>query len=236
MPADGRPSCMASALNSLGNVSFLSGEKERSLDYLSESLKLFQMAGERNREAIALHNLARTNYELGNLSEARKQIETAIEIRESLRVNLARQDLRASFSGSVQNSFELYVDLLMTLHQQRPGGGDDAAALQASERARARSLLEQLAESNADLRQGVAPQLLELERELQQQLNAKAVARANAINKKETESLAKSINKEIVELTSRYHDVEARIRESSPRYASLTQPHRSRLWRFKSTR
>jgi CHAT domain-containing protein len=216
--------CMASALNSLGNVSFLSGEKERSLDYLSESLKLFQMAGERKREATALHNLARTNYELGNLSEARKQIETAIEIRESMRADVARHDLRVSFFGSVLSGFELYVDLLMTLHQRRPSDGHDAAALQASERARARSLLEQLAESNADIRQGVAPQLLKIERALQQQLNAKAVARANALNKKGAESLAKSLDKEIVELTSRFHDVEARIRESSPRYAALTRP------------
>ncbi len=215
--------CMASALNSLGNVSFFSDDKQKSLDYLNQSLNLFRMAGERRREANALYGLARTNYELGNLSEARKQIESAIEIRESLRAN-ARQDLRASFFGSVQNGFELYVDLLMTLHQRRPGAGYDAAALEASERARARSLLEQLAESNADIRQGVAPQLLELERGLQSKLNAKATARANAFNKKETESLAKSLDKEIDELTSRYQEVEARIRESSPRYAALTQP------------
>jgi len=96
--------------------------------------------------------------------------------------------------------------------------------LQAGERARARSLLEQLAESNADIRQGVAPQLLELERALQQQLSAKAIARANAFNKKETESLALSIDKEIDELAAHYREVEARIRDSSPRYAALTRP------------
>jgi CHAT domain-containing protein len=222
--------CIAAALNSLGNVSFSSGEKERSLDYLSESLNLFRMTGERKWEAIALHGLARTNYELGNLSEARKQIEAAIEIRDSLRANLARQDLRASFFGSVQSGFELYIDLLMSLHERQSGAGHDAAALQVSERARARSLLEQLAESNTDIRQGVSPQLLELERALQQQLNAKAMARANAFNKKETESLAKSLDNEINELAARYRGVEARIRESSPRYAALTQPQSLTTW------
>ena len=216
--------CMASALSSLGNVSFLSGEKEKSLDYLSQSLNLFRMVGERMREANTLYGLARTNYELCNLSEARDQIETSLKIRESLRANLARQDLRASFFGSVQSGFDLYIDLLMTLSRRQPTAGHDAAALQASERARARGLLEQLAESNADIRQGVAPQLLELEHALQRQLNAKAVARINAFNKKETESLAKSFDKEIVELTSRYQEVEARIRASSPRYAALTRP------------
>ena len=220
----GARACTAAALNSLGEVSFLSGETERSLDYLVESLKLFRMAGERKWEATVLHGLARTNYELGNLSEARKQIEAAIEIGESMRANIGRQDLRASFFGSVQRGFELYVDLLMTQHRREPGAGHDAAALQAGERARARSLLEQLAESNADIRQGVAPPLLELERALQQQLSAKAIARANAFNKKETESLALSIDKEIDELAAHYREVEARIRDSSPRYAALTRP------------
>jgi tetratricopeptide (TPR) repeat protein len=220
----GARACTAAALNSLGEVAFLSGETERSLDYLGESLKLFRMAGERKWEATALQGLARTNYKLGNLSEARKQIEAALEIGESMRANIGRQDLRASFFGSLQSGFELYVDLLMTQHRRQPGAGHDAAALQASERARARSLLEQLAESNADIRQGVAPQLLELERALQQQLSAKAIARATAFNKKETEPLALSIDKEIDELAARYREVEARIRDSSPRYAALTRP------------
>jgi len=220
----GARACTAAALNSLGNVSFLPGETERSLDYLGESLKLFRMAGERKWEATVLHGLARTNYELGNLSEARKQIEEALEIGESMRANISRQDLRASFFGSVQSGFELYVDLLMTQHRLQPGAGHDAAALQAGERARARSLLDQLAESDADIRQGVAPQLLELECALQQQLSAKAGARANAFDKKETETLALSLDKEIDELAARYREVEARIRDSSPRYAALTRP------------
>jgi len=220
----GNRGCMGSALNSLGDVSFLAGEKEKALEYYGQSLDLFRTAGERKREANALYGLARTNYSIGNLDEARKQIEAALDIRESLRANLARQDLRASFFGSVQSGFDLYINLLMALHQRQPAAGYDAAALQASERARARGLLEQLAETNADIRQGVDPQLLERERALQQQLNAKAAARASAFNKKETEALAKSFDKEIAELTTRYREVEARIRATSPRYAALTLP------------
>ena len=53
-------------------------------------------------------------------------------------------------------------------------GSDDAVALAVSEHARERSLLELLEESRADIRQGVDSSLLEHERSLQQQLNAKA--------------------------------------------------------------
>ena len=216
--------CVANTLKSLGDVALLAGDVENALNLLNQALNQSRHKGQRRREADTLYSIARANYSLGNLLEARKQIEQSLDIRESLRADVARKDLRASFFSSVQSGFDLYVDLLMSLHQRRPEDGYDAAALQASERARARILLEQLVESNADIRQGVDPQLLESERALLRQLNAKAVARADAFSQKETESLAKSIDKEINELAARYHEVEALIRESSPRYAALTRP------------
>ena len=62
----------------------------------------------------------------------------------------------------------------------RFGAGLAAAALEASERARARSLLETLGEARANIRQGVDPALLERERHLPQQLSAKAASVPNA--------------------------------------------------------
>ena len=59
----------------------------------------------------------------------------------------------------------------MQLHQQNPDKGYDGIALHASERSRARSLLELLTEASANIRQGVDPQLLEQEQNLLQQLN-----------------------------------------------------------------
>ncbi|MFM6207020.1 hypothetical protein, partial [Planktothrix sp.] len=57
-------------------------------------------------------------------------------------------------------------------HQQNPSKGYDAEALNISERSKARSLLELLAEANTDIRKGVDPQLVIQERSLQQQLDA----------------------------------------------------------------
>jgi hypothetical protein len=58
--------------------------------------------------------------------------------------------------------------------RRQPEVGFDAEALRASERARARSLLEMLAEARAEIRQGSDPQLVARERSLQQHLNVKA--------------------------------------------------------------
>ena len=57
------------------------------------------------------------------------------------------------------------IDLLMQMHAEHPDQGLDAAALEASERARA-SLLD-AAEAGADIHQGADPQLLKREKLLQ---------------------------------------------------------------------
>ena len=103
-----------------------------------------------------------------DLVEARTRIEAALDIIESLRTKIASQELRASYFASAQQYFETYIDLLMQLHNRQPNGGHDGRALQASERARARSLLEMLTEAAAHIREGVDPDLLERERTVQQ--------------------------------------------------------------------
>jgi CHAT domain-containing protein len=112
----------------------------------------------------------------------------------------------------------------MRLHKQQPSAGLDGTALQASERGRARSLLETLAEAGADIRQGVDPTLVARERSLQQQLNAKAQTQMKLLNGPHTEAQAEAMAKEIETLTTEYQQVEAEIRQKSPNYAALTQP------------
>jgi CHAT domain-containing protein len=220
--AVGNRICEATTLRGLGSVSRLSGDNEKALGFLSQALNIFRSFGERSREAITLYQMAEINQTLGKLEAARQQAEQSLDITESMRVDVVSQQLRESLFSSVQSRFALYIDLLMQLHQQHPAEGHDAAALRANGRARARGLLEILAEARADLRQGVSPELLELERSLQQQINAKAAARAILLEDKTTEEHA-LFDQEISELTSRYREVEARIRAASPRYAALTQ-------------
>ncbi|HYN26307.1 MAG TPA: CHAT domain-containing protein [Pyrinomonadaceae bacterium] len=168
--------------------------------------------------------IARLKRDRGNLTEARTYMDTALSIIESIRTKVASQELRASFLASVKHCYELYTDLLMHMHQQQPNVGYDALALQISERARARSLLELLAESRAQIRQGVDPLLLEREHNLQLLLNAKAERQMRLLSGAPTAEQAQAAAKEIAALTTEYQQVEAQIRQNSPRYAALTQP------------
>ena len=114
--------------------------------------------------------------------------------------------------------------MLARLHQLRPREGLSAKAFEASERARARSLLESLTESGVDLRAGVDPDLLR--REQQAKLAFEKWAQRSrgssdsATRKADTERLAADYR----DLEERYGQIQAEIRSRSPRYAALARP------------
>ena len=131
--------------------------------------------------------------------------------------------MRSSYFATVQEYYDLYIELLMNEHRARPNENFAFEALQASEQARARSLLDLLREAKADVRQGVDTLLLARERELLELINAKAAAQVKAFSDPKQANLAKSLGDEISELAIEYDALQARIRQSSPRYAQLVQ-------------
>ena len=100
-------------------------------------------------------NGASGDLDLGDRTAAQAQIEKALAIIEELRSEVQIRGLRSSYLATVQPVYEFYIDLLMSLDQQYPGEGYSAKALEAAERARARSLLEMLVEAQIDIRSGV---------------------------------------------------------------------------------
>src|SRR5262249_36670027 len=170
------------------------------------------------------HRIARVERDRGNLIEARSHIEAALKINESLRTKIVSPALRASYFTQAQTNYEFYVDLLMRLDERHPSQGHDRAALQASERARARSLLEMLTEARADIRRGVDPALLERERSLLGQLNTAIEKRTKLLGRKHSPEEAAAADKLINAVTGEYEQVQSQIRLNSPRYAALTQP------------
>jgi CHAT domain-containing protein/tetratricopeptide (TPR) repeat protein len=98
-------------------------------------------------EAGALASLARLERDLGRIEAARGHAAAAVELVESLRTRIDNPDLRSSFAATLHDAYEILIDLLVRMHRATPGAGHDRAALEAGERARARTLLELLAEA-----------------------------------------------------------------------------------------
>lgn len=214
----------ADTVSNIGHVYEALSYEKKAAGYYKQALSLYRQAGERNSEAIALANVARVERDLGNLVEARSLIEDSLKITESLRTNVASQDLRTSFFASVHQRYEFYTDLLMRFHKQNPTQGFDLAALQASERGRARSALETLAETQADIRGTADPALLERESSLQRTLDAWAGRQTRLLSGRHSQTEAAAIGKRISEITTEYEEVKAQIKLTNPRYTALTQP------------
>lgn len=214
----------AITLNHLGRVFDLSSEPKKSLEYYGKALPIWRAVGDRNGEVAALYGMARAESRLDDLPGASKRTEEALSIINNLRTKIASRYLRASYFASLQDLYKLHIDLQMRLHRRQPTAGFDVAALKTYEQARARSLIDLLAESSADIRQGVDPALLARERSLQQSLNAEADLQMRLFSSRYKEETVNAVRRRIEELVTQLLALEAELKAQSPRYAALTQP------------
>jgi CHAT domain-containing protein/tetratricopeptide (TPR) repeat protein len=213
----------AVVLNNLGMVRGTMKDYPKAIEYLEQALTILREIGARANEATTLYTLAYNERDRGNLGEALTLVNSAIVIVESLRSTIVSPSMRASYLASILKYYKFNADLLVRMHRERPSEGFDAAALQVSERARARSLLEMLTAARVDLRQGVDPALLERERSLRLSLDAKAEQQSRPRDKT-SPAQSSAVAAEVSALAAEVELVQAQIRQRSPRYAALVQP------------
>jgi CHAT domain-containing protein/tetratricopeptide (TPR) repeat protein len=212
-----------------GRVQCKLGEVELRLGNAGAARMAFDAAQALAPRAGALVNecaeagLGRVARDTGDLAAARLHAEQALATGESMRARLLSDETRSALLAAQQSRYELLMDILMRQHEREPTGGHDVAAFETSERARARSLLELLAEGGVDVRRGVDPALLAEERSLRRRLNtiAQQEAEAREAGRKEW---ADALARELETLVARLVETEARIRRVSPEYAALAQP------------
>ena len=214
----------ATTLNHLGRAFDLWGESQKAFNYYDKALPIWRAVGDRNGEVAALYGMARSESRRDDLLRASQRTESAVAIINTLRTKVKSRDLRASYFASLQDIYKLHIDLLMRLHRRQPAAGFDVAALKTYEQARARSLIDLLAEASADIRQGVDPALLARERSLRQMLNAEAERQMRLFGGQHTEEAAAAVRRKIEDLLTQLTAIEAELKAKSPRYTALTQP------------
>lgn len=212
------------ALENIGEAHQELEEFPQAVEAFARALELDRESGDRVREARSLHHLAQVERQRDRLDEAQGYAEATLAVVESLRGNLVSPELRTSYVATAYEYHEFYIDLLMQRHWQSPDSALDALAFQASERARARGLLELLAEAKAEIRQGVEPQLLQEERTLQQRIQQAEKHRAELHSKPSPPALRQQAKQQVRQLLSQYQELQDRIRAASPEYAALQYP------------
>ncbi len=212
-------------LHRMGEVKQQLGRTDEAATLFTASVNVMRAIGNRSAESTALTSLAKAERARGNLNTALTTVEASLRIVESLRAELISQESRTAYLVGVQETYQLYADLLMLLHKAEPTKGLNARAVEASERQRARSLLDLLAESRVDLRQAVDRDLVARERTLAKQINDKGQQILQATKPAQTVSL----KQEMGQLENELERTQAAIRKASPRYAALTQPQPLKL-------
>ena len=219
----GHRSGEADALSNAGDVYASLGHYQKAIDYYDQALSLRRMIGHRLGEAETLYSIARAEQGLGCFHKAQTRIEAALEITESMRDQVIGRELRSAFFTHGQKQYSLYIDLLQQLHLKYPSEGYSAAALLASERARARGLLDMLTETSIDFRAGADPYLIQREQELQRQLSQNLYAQMKLFDGPSSAEQVAAVKDKLEELTAQIDDVQTEIKRKSPRYAALKQ-------------
>ncbi|MBX7223360.1 MAG: CHAT domain-containing protein [Blastocatellia bacterium] len=214
----------ALALHHLGVAQAQANQVEAARESFTQALALRRRIQDQRGEAETCYQLARLDLQAGNLKQARNWIETALQLIETIRETVSDPTLRASHLASVREYYELHADILLRIHAVQPNPELVTLAFETSERARARSLLELLTASKADLHTGLDPVLVQRKKELGQNLQANRSAYLRLLSVRHGPEREAELDRELVDLQREAQEVEEKLAASSPRYATLTQP------------
>jgi CHAT domain-containing protein len=164
---------------------------------------------------------ARVALARGDLDAADRFAGDAVALTESALGRAQSSRIDAGVLASAQPVYEAAVQVAMAAHDAAPGDGHDARAFVLSEKARARSLLELLADASAPTAPPAAgPGDLNHEfRQLRRTLNAKGTALAGAPPRARA-----SLERDVDELATRLAILEARLRRERPEAAAVAAP------------
>ena len=218
------PRSQARTLASLGEAWRLAGGPRAHATRSSRRSPSAAASEDRLTEAEALDGLGRLALARNDLDAARIHVDQAIAVSESLRARLAGRDMRASYLASVYRYYQTRVAVLMALHRARPQAGLAAAAFDACEQARARALLDGLAEAGVDLRADIDPDLVRREQALDGEFDAWALRQRRALDGPAPPDAVKRLAADFRNLETRNGAIDAEIRSRSPRYAALVRP------------
>ncbi|HEX5718995.1 MAG TPA: CHAT domain-containing tetratricopeptide repeat protein [Thermoanaerobaculia bacterium] len=174
---EGDPLARGRALISAAEARIALGQAAPAAEALRAALELARAAGDLSGEARALVALARVERALHRPAEALARLDAAFERIEELRSRIASPELRSSYLAARRGAYELAIDVRLDLHRLDPAAGHDRAALEVSERARARSRLDLLGATGDDVPAGTDPELVRRRQLLRERAGAKEMRR-----------------------------------------------------------
>jgi len=214
----------ASVISNIGLVIATSGDHGRALSYYEKAIELNRETEDPFAEVVTLYRMANSFRQTGRLAEALSRSETAMRIIEGTRSGVISSSLRTSYFASVRQQYELYIDVLMSLYGRDGSNSWAAQAFEASERSRARTLLDTIAEARLSFTEGVDKKQLERESSLSRSIDTKAEQYRELLGTNAPPKVTADLENELRKLTAEYEELMVQMRIQSPRYAELVRP------------
>lgn len=214
----------ARALGNLGWLEAGARRDEAALADFDRARALYEKLADPPDLAWVLWGKAGVERRRRDLAAARRTMEEVLALVERHRFGQKSYTTRAAFFGTQQDLYDYLIDLLMEMHRAAPAAGYAAAALEASERALARSLLDRLAAGGTPLRRGTAPELLARERALERAIDALVDRQTRLAEGEAGAAQLRPVEEALARRWAELDRVRAELRAGDPRYFALTQP------------
>ena len=223
----------AITLNNIGLIYSDLGDYQQAFNHYNKALNLRRDLQDLPGQSVTLYNIAFLQYEQHDLESALTSIKEAAEKNQFLRKSIKSDDLRISYFATVQDTYELYIDILMALHQKNPNQGYNLQALEVTEEARGRSIVELLERGRANIQQGIKPDLKEKEERLLRELSAKTQTQQQLFEISETSVVLRAQLKytiqEISKRNQEWNQLKEEIQKNNPQYVDLKYPQPPRV-------
>jgi CHAT domain-containing protein/tetratricopeptide (TPR) repeat protein len=204
----------AMVCHNLAIIYTLQDDYQKASEYLLRALALTRSTGDRRNEATMLTNLGFLREKQGDPKEAEALYGQAIKIQEGVRTAARLEEFKTAVADQ---SAELYSrTILLKLKSGKP-----AEAFELSERARARTLLDQMNSARIDMRKSADREAIEQEQSLRFELAS--------LEKKLVEEMAHgaapeacaALQERLKQGRQAYADIVIRLKASNPEYAEL---------------
>lgn len=211
----------AQIFTGLGDIYYRTGNHHAALKSYRQALVISQSIEDKRHEAQSFYNIALTTRSTGELDESLKNIEQSLRIMEKLRVLIANEVLRLSYFSAAAQYYDFYINLLMQLNKLRPKQNYEIRAWQASEKIRARVLLESLSLAKVNVSQTQNPALRDQEEKLTRAINEQINLHSKLITMDKSLSDVNKSAQELRQLFINYEELQKQIKKDDSSTAAL---------------
>lgn len=208
----------------LGAIALRAGKNKQARRHFNIALELSRQMRNALLETNTLFNLAKLELAEARTFEALKLSQGVIDQTERLSSSVRNSRLRSSHFASVSERYELHIHLLMRAAEESGDQRYARQALQAAERSRARTMVESLALTDANLIADATPEMAKKDRELRSSLRAASDRLTDLLSSGGSPEAIKRGDEEVALLQHDIEELRAELKRTSPAYSAIKDP------------